>query len=436
MRSAQLMRAGEAAVASDQVWPEGAAAAEWRAHWKLPFVAMMGFALGTIGPVTVGPFMGPLEQALGWSRAEISGGIMIYSLASVVCQPFVGRLIDRWGPRPIGLIGILLCGLTYMAFATAGGSPFGWLMLWLAYSLATQFALMPVWSAAVASEFDAGRGLALAVTLSGSSVVHIFAPMVATLLIAAEGWRTAYVVIGGVPMALTLLLGWFFFYSKRDRLARSGALPEHHQESGLAASEGFRSPVFYKLTLSTFTGFCVVTAIGIHLMPILTSSGLNREQAAFVLGVYGVLSIAGKLICGVLVNRIPGQIITATLTVLPIGSCLMLMAPSDSVLMRMLAITPIALTSGGQVKMLAYMTSRHFGLRAFGSIFGVVSLAISLSAGVGPLLAGFMYDISKSYQTLLLFSIPVCLVSGAVMLWIGGYPKAPKSASGAGLAAA
>jgi cyanate permease len=48
-----------------------------------------------------------------------------------------------------------------------------------------------------------------------------------------------------------------------------------------------------------------------------------------------------------------------------------------------------------------------------------------MSAGVGPWLAGFMYDISKSYHTLLLFSIPVCLVSGAVMLWIGGYPKAP-----------
>ena len=101
----------------------------------------------------------------------------------------------------------------------------------------------------------------------------------------------------------------------------------------------------------------------------------------------------------------------------------MLMAPSESVLMRILAVIPIALTSGGQVKMLAYMTSRHFGLRAFGSIYGVSSLAISLSAGVGPLLAGFLYDLSKSYYTLLLFSIPVCLVSALVMLWIGGYPK-------------
>jgi hypothetical protein len=53
----------------------------------------------------------------------------------------------------------------------------------------------------------------------------------------------------------------------------------------------------------------------------------------------------------------------------------------------------------------------------------VVSLAISLSAGAGPLVAGFLYDATKSYQTLLTVSIPVCLVSGAVMLWIGGYPR-------------
>jgi MFS family permease len=410
-------------MAGEQVWPAGAAKAEWAAHWKLPFVAMLGFALGTIGPVLVGPFMAPLEQAFGWSRAEISSGIMIYSLASIFCQWFVGRMIDRWGPRRIGLAGILLSGGMFSAFATADGSTFGWIMLWLGYSLATQFALAPVWSAAVASEFDASRGLALAVTLSGSSVVNIVGPITATLLISAYGWRSAYLVIGAVPTVVGLLLAWAFFYSKRDRLARSGVAPEHHRESGLLASEGFRSPVFYKLTLATFTGFCVATAIGIHMIPILTSSGLSREQAAIVMGAYGVFSIVGKLICGMLVNRMPGQVITAGLTVLPIGTCLMLMAPSDSVLLRIVAVIPIALTSGGQVKMLAYMTSRHFGLRAFGSIYGVASLAISLSAGVGPLLAGFLYDLSKSYHTLLLFSIPVCLVSGAVMLWIGGYPK-------------
>jgi MFS family permease len=356
-------------MAGEQNWPEGAAAAEWRAHWKLPFVAMLGFALGTIGPVLVGPFMAPLEQAFGWSRAEISSGIMIYSLASVFCQWFVGRLIDRWGPRRIGLIGIGLSGLAFSAFASADGSISGWLMLWLAYSLATQFALSPVWSAAVASEFDASRGLALAVTLSGSSVVNIVGPLVATFLIASYGWRSAYLLIGGVPTIATLLLAWFFFYSKRDRLARSGGAVEHHQEAGMLASEGFRSPVFYKLTIATFTGFCVVTAVGIHMMPILTSSGLGAEQAAIVIGAYGVCSILGKLICGVLVNRIPGQVITAGLTVLPIGSCVMLMAPSDSLAMRIIAVVPIALTSGGQVKMLAYMTSRHFGLRAFGAIF-------------------------------------------------------------------
>ena len=120
-------------MAGAQVWPEGATKAEWAAHWKLPFVAMLGFALGTIGPVLAGPFMAPLEQAFGWSRAEISSGIMIYSLASVFCQWFVGRLIDRWGPRRIGLAGILLSGATFSAFATADGSALGWIMLWLAY---------------------------------------------------------------------------------------------------------------------------------------------------------------------------------------------------------------------------------------------------------------------------------------------------------------
>jgi MFS family permease len=428
--------AQEGARMAEGHWPAGAARAEWRAHWTLPLVGMLGFGMGTIPIVTTSPFITPLEQAFHWTRTEITAGLTLYSIASVICQPFVGRMIDRWGPRPIGFAGVLLGGITFALFATATGSVGNWLFLWLLFSLGAQFALMPVWSAAVASEFEASRGLALAVTLSGSSIMHIVGPIVATLLIDSHGWRSAYLALGLGPMIVTLIPAWFFFYSRRDGQLRSGETARRSEPAGVSAREGMRSPVFYKLIAATLIGYTIVPAIGIHLMPILTSSGLSREQAAVVLATYGIFSIAGRLICGVLVNDVPGHVISAVLSVLPIGTAVMLMTPSDSVALRLLAISFFALIAGGQLKMLAYLTSRYFGLRAYGAIFGVVSTVIPISAGAGPLLAAMLYDSMHSYQALLIVTIPVTIVAGLIMLSIGGYPEAlresvmPEAAAG------
>src|SRR5262249_54626104 len=156
----------------------------------------IGLSLPGISIVTMGAFIAPLEAAFGWSRAEVTSGLTIYSLVAVVGQPVVGRMVDLWGPRRIALIGVLLSGITFSLFATTDGSMSGWLLRWLLYSLAVQFCQLPVWSSAVASEFQAGRGMALAVASTGASWCSMIAPICATWLIGSHGWPIAYLVIG------------------------------------------------------------------------------------------------------------------------------------------------------------------------------------------------------------------------------------------------
>ncbi len=155
-------------MAGEQHWPEGAALAEWRRHWPLVITSMFSFSLVAMGSVSFGAFLQPLQASFHWTRVEATYGLLLYSLVSIVGQPVVGRLIDRFGPRPIGLAGIVAGGVTFALFGTATGSVGLWIGLWLLYSLAAQMMLMPVWMAAVASEFEAGRGLALAATLSAA----------------------------------------------------------------------------------------------------------------------------------------------------------------------------------------------------------------------------------------------------------------------------
>jgi MFS family permease len=403
-------------------WPQGAAAAEWRAHWPLVLASMLGFTMIGVANFSLGPFMGPLEKAFGWSRSEITSGFTIYAVTCVICQPIVGRMIDRLGPRRIALTGLALSGCALSLFATANGSLTGWLLLWLFYSLTAQLILTPVWSSAVASEFEAGRGVALALTLSGSALSGMVVPIVSTLVIDTYGWRMAYPILGGGAAAVLLLVVWFLFYSRRDRLRRSHT-DAVTVETGLSTREALRSPTFWKMAVAIFASFSLVMAFSIHMLPILTSTGLSRDKAALIAGSYGLFAVVGKFSYGLLANRFPGQLIAAAMVVLPVVSCGLLMVSNPSVVMCLIAISLVGVSSGAQLQLLVYLTTRHFGMRAFGTIFGFISCSLTFASGVGPILASRIYDTTGDYRLLLIAGIPLSIVASLVMLWVGDYPE-------------
>jgi MFS family permease len=409
-------------MAVQQSWPQGAAAAEWRAHWPLVVASMLGFTMIGVANFSLGPFMGPLEKAFGWSRSEITSGFTIYAVTCIICQPIVGRMIDRFGPRRIALTGLALSGCAFSLFATANGSLTGWLLLWLFYSLTAQLILTPVWSSAVASEFEAGRGIALAFTLSGGALAGMVVPIVSTLVIDTYGWRMAYPILGGGAAAVLLLVVWFLFYSRRDRLRRSHT-DAVTVETGLSTREALRSPTFWKMGVAIFASFSLVMAFSIHMLPILTSTGLSRDKAALIAGSYGLFAVVGKFSYGLLANRFPGQLIAAAMVVLPVVTCGLLMMSNPSVVMCLIAISLVGVSSGAQLQLLVYLTTRHFGMRSFGTIFGFISCSLTFASGVGPILASRIYDKTGDYQLLLMAGIPLSIVAGLVMLWVGDYPE-------------
>jgi MFS family permease len=409
-------------MAVQQSWPAGAAAAEWRAHWPLVMASMLGFTMIGVANFSLGPFMGPLEKAFGWSRSEITSGFSIYAVTCVICQPIVGRMIDRFGPRRIALTGLVLSGCALSLFSTANGSLTSWLLLWLVYSLSAQLILTPVWSSAVASEFEAGRGLALALTLSGSALSGMVVPIVSTLVIDTYGWRMAYPILGGGAAAVLLLVIWFLFYSRRDRLRRSRT-DAVTIETGLSTREALRSPTFWKMAVAIFGSFSLMMAFSIHMLPILTRTGLSRDKAALIAGSYGLFAVVGKFSYGLLANRFPGQFVAAAMVVLPVVSCGLLMMPNPSVVMCLIAISLVGVSSGAQLQLLVYLTTRHFGMRAFGTIFGFISCALTIASGVGPILAGRIYDKTGDYRLLLIAGIPMSVIASLVMLWVGDYPE-------------
>lgn len=411
---------------SDQTAPPGAALAEWRAYWPLIFVSWIGCGLMGVPILSLGAFVEPLQKAFSWTRTDIWIGSMVYAAVGVIGSPLAGRLIDRWGTRRVVLPGVILTGIAFGLFGTAGKLLLTWIALWTLYSAAGQLILMQAWTAAVASNFIAGRGLALAVTLTGSAVTATLIPRTAVWLISSYGWRAAYGVMGLVWAAGGGLLVFLLFHSKQDDARRGGASAAEAGSSealaGVSAREGLRSATFVKIAVAALFSEIVIVGVVASIIPMVHERGLSLEDAAWVAGVIGASAVVGKLICGAIVQRVGGQYIMAFLLALPLATALILLQPNTTMLSGSVATGFLGFSSGGLLEMLVYLVARHFGLRAFGTIFGVIGGVLSLALGVGPVIAGRVYDLTHSYDLMLIADIPLSLVSVALMLVLGDYP--------------
>jgi MFS family permease len=336
------------------------AAQEWRSHWTLVFAGLLGFSLSAIASISLGVFTQPLEQAFGWSRSQVTSGLLSYSVGMVVLSPIFGNMVDRWGPRRVGIPGVLLTGIGFALFGTATGSLVNWLFLWIVFALLSQVAKATVWTAAVSSEFRASRGLALAVTLAGSGVGNSVAQISSYYLINEFGWRLAYVIMGVGWGGVVALACYFFLYGRSDRLRVSVTATSTPAEvlTGMTVREGLRTWSFAALAGAAFFGELLVGAVMMQLVPVLTATGLSRPGAAWLAGMIGISTIAGKLICGALVDHLPGKYIAAVVIALPVITCAMLLTPNSDPMARLIPMIAFGLSVGGLIHMRPYHPTR------------------------------------------------------------------------------
>ncbi len=410
------------------------ALAEWRNYWYLPFAAGLGYATAVMYVYGMGPFIEPIQQEFGWSRAQTSSGITIAAFFSALFGIPVGMVVDRVGPRLVGLVGVLLMGGAVALLGTATGSKSNWFVLWGFLAFSTLWVQATVWTSAVNTRFEKSRGLALAITLSGASLSAAVFPVLATWLIASYGWRTAYMAMSGIWVALVFPLMLLFFKGARDqgRAARTRASDSVRSLVGVTLSQGLRSSALYKLIMAG--GFFAFTAIGVvvHFVPILKDSGADPLGAAGVASLVGIFSLVGRLGTGFLLDRFPGHLVGGVAFVIPIIACTLLLVDGANPLYQAVAAAIFGLTLGSEVDVIAYLAARYFGLRHFGALYGAMVMALSLGTAFGPLGAGLVYDEYGSYSPFLILTAVLMGMSAIALFSLGSTPTAEELAAGAG----
>lgn len=409
------------------------AGTEWRRYWPLVVAAMAGLSMSAIAGPSIGLFMEPLQREFGWSRAQISIGLSIYGLVAFPLSPVGGMLIDRWGARRMAIPGTILTSAAIASFSFANGSATQWVALWLFYAFVALGVKATVWSAAVTSTFTGSRGLALGVTLSGNAIAQMLVPVLSQHLIENYGWRSAYqwIGLGWGAVVLALLVPFFFDghdKRRRDNVGHAAAALERAGLPGLSLAQAIRNPVLIRIAIVTLIGMATSAALMIHLVPILNERGIDRETAALIAGLSGGMGIVGKLATGWLYDRGSFRWLSPLNLWMSVLTCAVLVFAPRSIPLIVIAAAIIGYSSGALLQMSAYLTGRYCGLRSFGTIFGVMTSGIAVGIGLGPLIAGLIYDSAGSYTPLLIGVVPFMVISGFLLMGLGPYPEWPETA--------
>jgi len=384
------------------------------------FAASLGIAIAGIHFHIVGAMVKPLGQAFGWGRGEVAFALTISAAIHPFTNILVGSLADRHGPRAVLMPGVpLFClGLAMVGFA--GPSIGSWYVLYGIFALLGGGISSVVWTMLIVDRFQTRRGLALAVSLSGAGLLVSIVPTIVLALDNVVGVNGIYPAFG--LTAFVLLMPAVYFLVPRQRFTSPV-----ERAPALAASERrtiLRSRRFWQLGLAfLLVASCVGTFI-VHLQPILTDAGLTREDAARIGLLVGPALVVGRLTTGFLFDTLPTRLVAGVAFALPAVACgLLAYLPLDFTVAASLAVL-IGLAMGSEVDVVAYLSSRYFGLRNYGFVFGAMISVYAFAVGVAGWAVGVGHDAIGDYTPILVilmgFSVGACML----VLTLGNPPPA------------
>ncbi len=378
--------------------PPGMARLEWLRSPLLPFAGLVGHATTVFHINGFAPFIVPVSESFGWSRSITTLGLTAILLMQAVTSIPMGFLVDRFGSRRIGLFGMISAPLGFALISTATGSQANWIILWLIMGAVAMPVQSTVWTAAISNSFQASRGLALGISMCGASLAAALFPWLGAVLIRNFGWQKAMHYEALIWIAVSFPFMFLAFRGVRDKQPAVVRLEAKSLEPGMTLKQALRSSVFQRMmVVGTVYTFMIPTMV-VNFIPILTDGGMDAVQAAKLAVSIGFASIIGRLSSGFLVDHISATRVGAVAFLAPTIGCGILLAYGATPATGMVIGALLGLAMGAELDVFGYLSSRYFGTRYFGSVFGCILLSLTLGSGLGHVGASMIYDATGTYR--------------------------------------
>lgn len=391
---------------------------EWATGWPLPLLAMLGVMGSTIFPYVGGLLMEPLTNTLGWTRSEFSFAFLLQVIIGLVAGPFFGRLIDQYGPRRIILAGlpVAVSGLSFLGLV---GQPiWQWWALVVFQGLAMAPVLPVAWMAVVVPHFQVNRGLALAVTLAGVGLGAAVWPVLGSFVMSGLGWRATFPVLAGGWGLIVFSLA--FFLLKEQTKDHDG---DSEGRSNVSFVHALRSPTLLLLTAAGSVFITVIYGFNLHLVAILKGIGFSLTGAATVAGAAGISAVLGRLLTGLLLDRLPTRPMAIAIFLLPLLAIALFWNADEPNWVPMVAVILLGLSLGAETDIIAFVASRQLEPRVFASSYAIAASVFGACSALGPFLASLAFDTTRSYQVFFLASCPAILFGTVLISMVPMRPK-------------
>lgn len=397
--------------------------AEFTTYWRILLGCILGIAVGVVAMPTaaLAIFMPALQAEFGWSRAEISLAGSILVAALFVTSPLVGWIADRASETAMILVSLCALAIAFLLFSRMGGDIRFFLAGFGLMALAACGASTIPFARIISAHFVKARGLALGLAMTGTGLSGIVLSLVLVPFVAASGWRAGFLALAAIVLAACPLVWLLLRARRREPFTVAIAAAD---ATGRSLSEALRSREFALLALAFALVSIAGAGVAIHFVAMLSDAGLRPAQAGALASLTGLAIIVVRVATGWLIDHFfAPRVAAAMMLIAAIGLLAMALAGAATAPLGALA---YGLAVGSEIDLLAYLTARYFGMRAYGRIYGALYMALLAGAALSPLLYGFGVDWTGSYQAPLTVAAALLAVSTALFLAMPGFPVAAK----------
>jgi len=404
--------------------------------WYIVSAAIVGLALGysVVAVMSFGTFIKPLEESFGWSRGQISLGLSIISYTAIFVFPVAGMLVDKIGAKRV------MIPSTFLFAATMASMYFLTPSLWHFYGMCLIIPIMGsgtaplTYSRLIVAWFDRRRGLALGIGLAGVGIGTSLVPIFATWIMEQYSWREAYLGIGILIIVLVIPAITIIMRDSPSEkgLLADGDLPVESGDEqsakktilGFTAKEALKRKSFWLMVGSFGIAGLTTSTILIHLIPLMMDRGMTRVEAAGTFAYLGIALLIGRLAAGYLMDKFFAPRVIIIFLLGPVVG-LALFATGVTGTAAAICAALVGMAIGAEFDVMAFFTSRYFGPRNFGQIYGYNYSAFKVGSATGPLIMGIAYDMVGRYDEILWTMSGVMLFACVLVALLPRYPELP-----------
>ena len=357
-------------------------------------------------------------EDFGWSRTTITSGNAVGKMIIAAFAFLSGWIVDKFGPRRVMLVGIVLGGGALIGLGNMTGSLWQFYFFYFISSLAYMTAGPLPNQVLVSRWFTANRGKAMGFIYIGIGVGGVVVPQLARLFNVNFNWHMSLSLLG----AIMILLAFPAIWMVKDNPSVSQAKAKS-DEPKISFKEVFRKRNVYLLVIGSACSIGAVAGTSQHMKLFLsTDLGFSQTLAANMFSMILGASIIGRILMGILADKFPKKYVMILIYSLVAASIPLLyfVEGNPNIIYVFAFFFGVAL--GGDYMIIPLMAAELFGVKILGRIMGVVITADVLGEAFAPLLVGYIRDNSANY-TLGFTALIVLAVVGTIA--ISMLPKKP-----------